>query len=293
MRVNGCNRHFLWMSSSTGREDVLKALHNEMSAFYSQQGRRERYQQMLNQQEEVIPAADSVRHLMPKYVYDLKPARILEIGCGEGRLYRQLRGYGYTAEYVGIDVAEYLIHDNERRHPEAEWKVANVYRIPYEEGSFDICFSLYVLEHLVYPESALREMVRVLRPRGRVVLVFPDIAQSGRMGSQQRGFSPMGTASEKLRKGKLVDAVVSLYDSRFRLPKALRDAPSNFGPFPINTRPICLYHSSLMAPDIDAVYIASKQEVQSWAERNNLMVEYPCGTQGEFAEQAFIVLTKL
>jgi SAM-dependent methyltransferase len=191
-----------------------------------------------------------------------------------------------------MDVADYLIRDDEERHPEAGWRIAHAYDIPFEDGAFDVCFSLYVLEHLVYPEVALREMVRILRPGGRLVLVFPDMAESGRLGSQQLGFSPMGTARERLREWRFVDALVSLFDSRVRLPRALRNAVSKFGPFPVNTRPICLYHSSLMAPDIDAVYIASKKEIQSWGERNGLNVEYPCGTQGEFNEQAFVVLIK-
>lgn len=287
-----CNRQFRWMSSVTGSAEVLSALNAQMSAFYGERDRRECYQEMVRNQDVGSPAEESVRHLMPKYVCDLGPVRILEVGCGDGRLYRQLRSYGYARQYVGIDVADYLIRDNEGRHPEAEWKSAEAYDIPFEDGAFDVCFSLYVLEHLVYPEFALREMARILRPGGRLVLVFPDFAESRRFGSQKLGLSPKGTASERLREGKFIDAMVSLFDSRVRLPRALRNAVKEFGPFPVNTRPICLYYSSLMAPDIDAVYIASKTEVQSWAERNGLKVEYPCGTEGEFAEQAFVVLIK-
>lgn len=295
MRARGelvaCNRQFRWMSSVAGCAEVLSALHAQMSRFYGQRDRRDCYQEMLGHQDDGPPDQGSVRHLMPKYVCDLHPARVLEVGCGDGRLYRQLRSYGYADQYVGIDVADYLIRDNEARHPEAEWSVSEVYDIPFDDGSFDVCFSLYVLEHLVYPEAALYEMVRILRPGGRLVLVFPDFAASSRLGSQKLGLSPTGSASEKLREGKLIDAMVSLFDGRIRLPRALRNAVTEFGPFPVNTRPICLYYSSLMAPDIDAVYIASKAEVQSWAEQNGLQVEYPCGTTGEFAQQAFVVIT--
>lgn len=296
MRARGelvaCNRQFRWMSSVTGSAEALSDLHAQMSVFYGERNGRECYQEMLGHQEDGPPDQGSVRHLMPKYVCDLEPARILEVGCGDGRLYRQLRSYGYAGKYVGIDVADYLIKDNQRRHHEAEWRHAKACDIPFEDGAFDVCFSLYVLEHLVYPERALHEMTRILRPEGRLVLVFPDIAQSGILASQQLGLSPMGTARERLRDGKVIDALVSLYDSRFRLPRALRNASSELGPFPVNTRPICLYHPSLMAPDIDAVYIASKSEVKSWAEQNGLKVEFPCGTEGEFAEQAFVVLIK-
>jgi hypothetical protein len=47
-----------------------------------------------------------------------------------------------------------------------------------------------------------------------------------------------------------------------------------------------------MSPDVDAVYIASKREVQRWAETNGHIIEYPYGTEGELADQAFVVITK-
>jgi hypothetical protein len=48
----------------------------------------------------------------------------------------------------------------------------------------------------------------------------------------------------------------------------------------------------MLDADVDAIYIASKQEVHEWAISNDLNVEYPCGISGEFAEQAFMVITK-
>jgi ubiquinone/menaquinone biosynthesis C-methylase UbiE len=274
-----------------GNAELLSKLHCEMSQFYGERDRRQRYQEMLEQQDD-SPAETSVRHLMPKYICDLEPGRILEVGCGDGRLYRQLRALGYAGHYVGVDVADYLIRNNQQRHPEADWRVADAYNIPFDAGEFDVCFSLYVLEHLVYPESALREMTRILRGDGRLVLVFPDFAESGRFGSQQLGLSHTGTASKRLRDGKIIDALVSLYDSRVRLPRALRRAVTARGPFPVNTRPLCLYYPEIMVPDVDAIYVASKSEVDGWAHRNGLEIEYPCGTVGEFAEQAFLVITK-
>ena len=47
-----------------------------------------------------------------------------------------------------------------------------------------------------------------------------------------------------------------------------------------------------MAADIDAVYIASKLEVHQWAIDQGCQVEYPCGTKGDFASQAFLVVSK-
>jgi ubiquinone/menaquinone biosynthesis C-methylase UbiE len=287
-----CDRQFRWLSSVTGDPEILSNLNQKMAWFYGQVEGRSLYQEMLNEQEESLPSEESVRYLMPKYVSGLKPQSILEIGCGNGRLYRQLRSYEYTGQYTGLDVADYLIQENTQRHPEATWRQGMVYQLPFPDASFDVCFSLYVLEHLVYPESGLSELLRVLKPNGRLVLVFPDFVESGRLASQKLGLSPIGAASEKLRKGKIIDALVSLYDSRIRLQTALKQAKERFGAFPVNTQPICLSFPELMAPDIDAVYIASKVEVQNWAQEKGHTVEFPCGTEGEFAEQAFLVIIK-
>lgn len=287
-----CDRQFRWISSVSGDPEILENLNQKMAWFYGQQDGRKLYQTMLNTQEETIPDEKSVRHLMPKYVCDLEPENILEIGCDLGRVYRQLCRYGYKGHYSGIEVAQHIIEYNIQQHPEATWKCALAYNIPLPDHSFDICFSLYVLEHFVYPEQALCEMLRVLKKDGRLVLVFPDFVKSGHFPSQKTGLSESGRASEKLRSGKIIDAFISLYDSRIRLPDALNTATKTFGAFPINTQPICLSYPLLMRADIDAIYIASKREIHDWAVSKGYQVEYPCGIDGEFAEQAFIVILK-
>ncbi|EDX75233.1 Methyltransferase domain family [Coleofasciculus chthonoplastes PCC 7420] len=291
MILNIFKPKFSWISSVTGKSEALFSLHQKMSWFYGQREGRELYQDMLNTQEETAPPKESVRHLMPKYICELKPKSILEVGCANGRLYRQLRSYGYIGAYSGIEVADYLIQQNMQQHPEATWKCTSAYKIPFPNSSFEVCLSLYVLEHLVYPERALREMLRVIKPGGHLVLVFPDFVESGRFSSQLLGFSPIGTASAKIRRGKLIDALVSLYQSRIVLPRVLKSAVDKLGPFPINTRPICLSYPSVMGADVDAIYIASKKEVHDWAISNGYDVKYPCGTKGEFAEQAFMSIT--
>jgi ubiquinone/menaquinone biosynthesis C-methylase UbiE len=285
-----CDRRFRWLSSFKGNERLLSDLNARMNWFYGQLDGRSLYQEMLDDQEEE-PSSDAVRVEMPKYLCALNPETVLEVGCANGRLYRQLRRYGYAGEYFGLEVADFLIKKNKARHAEVSWNCGSAYEIPFEDDRFDACFSFFVLEHLVYPTKALSEMMRVLKPGGRLVLVFPDFAESGRFPSQLLGFSP-GRASQKLRTGKLINAFVSLYDSRVRLPRALKKAAEKIGPFPVNTQPLCLAFPSVMEPDVDAIYISSKAEVRDWAIRNGYSVSFPCGTSGEFAEHAFMAITK-
>jgi len=288
--IRSISRHFQWVSSISGDATALAQLNDRMTWFYGQVEGRKDYQTMLDTQEANVPQ-DSVRYFMPRYIADSTASKVLEVGCGSGRLYRQIRQYGYSGEYAGIEVAEYIISGNQERHPEAVWQAALAYDIPFPTASFDLCFSLYVLEHFVYPERALMEMLRVLKPNGQLVLVFPDFAASGRLPSQFFGFSP-GKATGKIKQGHFLDLLVSLYDSRVRLPKTLCKVSDDFGPFPVNLSPLCLAYPEIMAADIDAVYIASKEEVHKWATAQGCQVKYPCGTDGEFKSQAFIVARK-
>jgi SAM-dependent methyltransferase len=262
-----------------------------MAEFYGRPERRALYQKMLASQEETdLPPGSPGDRLLAEL---LRPAgaSVLEVGCSNGWLYRELRSRGFTGAYTGVEMADYVIQANRLRHPEARWEIGSAYALPQANGEVDACFAFYVLEHTVYPQRALAEMVRVVRPGGRCLLAFPDFKAIGFLPSQITGFSP-GSTRDKWRAGQWWDAAVTLFDSRARVRPALRTASARFGPFPVNTRPMCLYYPDLMWADIDAVYIADKDEVAGWAEENCLTVEFPAGRHGKFGPHSFLALHK-
>lgn len=285
------NRKFKWISSKTGNLNQVREVDEKLQKFYSSVEGRQAYQSMLDTIEEVPKPGEFVYTIL-QYILGINPASLFEIGCGNGRIYRQLRRLGFSGEYIGIEVAEYIIEENKMRNSEAQWIKADAYNIPVQEGFIDMCFSYFVIEHLVYPEKALKEMLRVLKPGGKLVLVFPDFVISGRFPSQELGLSALESASAKLKSGRILDAIISLYDSRIRLRSALRNVHTEVGQFPINTNLVCFNHKDIMAPDIDAVYIASKREIVEWAREHQLKYFFPAGTEGEFGDKGFIVLQK-
>ena len=116
-KVQKCDRNFRWISSVTGDAQILSQLNEQMTRFYAQKEKRELYQLMLDSIEENPKDLNSVSHLMPKYICNLAPKQVLEIGCGNGRLYRQLRRYGFKGDYCGIEVAEWVVERNRKNHP--------------------------------------------------------------------------------------------------------------------------------------------------------------------------------
>jgi SAM-dependent methyltransferase len=95
----------------------------------------------------------------------LPPGRVLDLGCGVGHSYHELA----PRESVGVDLDPAALAGQER-----ETHVADMRRLPFADGSFRSVLSVQSIEHVPDPARALAEMVRVLAPGGRAVLVTPN-----------------------------------------------------------------------------------------------------------------------
>jgi SAM-dependent methyltransferase len=88
---------------------------------------------------------------------DVRGLRVLDAGCGDRPYEVLLVG---AAEIVGFDVPG---------NPHADLH-GSIEAIPVEDATFDLVFCLQVLEHVPNPAAAVRELHRVVRPGGRVLL---------------------------------------------------------------------------------------------------------------------------
>jgi ubiquinone/menaquinone biosynthesis C-methylase UbiE len=119
--------------------------------------------------------------------------RVLDIGCGIGRMAMPLAGYLDGGSYAGFDVGREMVRWCQRnitaRWPSFEFTWASVYngkynpfgkesgtefRFPYDDASFDFAFATSLFTHLLRDEAHhyLAETARVLRPGGRCLLTF-------------------------------------------------------------------------------------------------------------------------
>ena len=103
-----------------------------------------------------------IRHLSPAAA-----DQILELGCGRGFITRRIQHYSPST--LGIDVNPEAI----RHGVTSGLRVMDAANLSFEDASFDKVYSFHTIEHLPDVERALGEIARVLRPNGRVLIVYP------------------------------------------------------------------------------------------------------------------------
>ncbi len=108
---------------------------------------------------------------MVRYRDDIQSRRVLDLGCGAGRLASYLRPL--TSQYMGLDVSEYMVAYCRRFFPELEFVQGDMRSLqPFGDGSFDTVFAVANLFDAVsHPErlQVLAELRRVLVPDGLLI----------------------------------------------------------------------------------------------------------------------------
>jgi len=100
-------------------------------------------------------------------------ARVLEVGCGTGEFTRPLAA-GMPGRLTGFDVAPGLLRHATRLPANAAVVAADVEGLPFRSATFDAVVGNAVLHHLRL-ERALPELLRVLRPGGRLCFSEPNM----------------------------------------------------------------------------------------------------------------------
>jgi SAM-dependent methyltransferase len=95
--------------------------------------------------------------------------RALDVGCGEGRFCRMLKTKDIPV-VVGIDPTEELLAEAKRRDPKGEYQIARAEALPFPDASFDLVVSYLTLIDITDFRTALREMARVLVPKGIMLI---------------------------------------------------------------------------------------------------------------------------
>lgn len=111
---------------------------------------------------------------------ELEPGQqILDVGCGTGEDARAMaQRVAPGGRVVAVDGSQSMIAAAQQRAKGCKlpiaFQVADALRLPFADNSFDASRADRIFMHLESPAQALREMMRVVRPRGRVLVYEVD-----------------------------------------------------------------------------------------------------------------------
>ena len=95
---------------------------------------------------------------------------VLDVGCGKGFFHRAGAG---RWRGIGLDFSlEALI--SAQRESSASWLGGDAENMPFRENSFDFLVNLGSLEHFLDKAESVREMIRVVKKNGRIMIIVPN-----------------------------------------------------------------------------------------------------------------------
>jgi 2-polyprenyl-3-methyl-5-hydroxy-6-metoxy-1,4-benzoquinol methylase len=107
---------------------------------------------------------------------DIGGLRVAEIGCGRGdfsiylaRLGAEVTALDFSAQAIAVAKQRAAQHD-----VDINWHVGDAMAVPFDEDAFDLVVTCECLEHVLEPQRMARELYRICKPGGRVLLTTPS-----------------------------------------------------------------------------------------------------------------------
>ena len=99
---------------------------------------------------------------------------VLDLGCGPAYMLKLLT-QKYKIKAFALDyIKTFLRYAKEEMGIPAEFKLCNLYETGYEDNFFDWIICTQVFEHLEEPQKAIKEMLRISKIGGKILLTIPD-----------------------------------------------------------------------------------------------------------------------
>ena len=129
---------------------------------------------------------------------------MLDIGCNVGELLASVRKHSPETALAGCDVNAAAVEIARRNLPDADLRVCGAAELPFPDEAFDCVTCIETLEHIPPPEwsRSLKEMRRVLKPGGRLVLRTPHAGLFGWLDTNNLRFRAPGLYRRILGRGR-------------------------------------------------------------------------------------------
>ena len=110
--------------------------------------------------------------ILNKVLKKHKSKKILEAGCGTGRILIPLTNKGYNID--GFDLSKGMLTELNKKDKRIKTKIGDIEKIPYKDNSYDLVYSITVLMHMTKINKAIEELLRVTKKGGYVIFDLPN-----------------------------------------------------------------------------------------------------------------------
>lgn len=165
---------------------------------------------------------------------------VLDVACGTGTLTREIAArVGVEGWAVGVDINDGMLGVARQKNPKIEWRQSSAESLPFENDSFDAVVCQFALMFFNDRRAAVREMLRVLRPGGRLAVAVWDRMEN------TPGYAAVTELLRRLFGDEAADAMRAPYNlgDEQRLRSEFVDA--DLSDFEIITRPGTARFSSI------------------------------------------------
>jgi len=103
--------------------------------------------------------------------------KVLDIGCADGVFTKVILDNTHAKEVIGIDVLKPSIkwaNKHWTKEKQMKFQVGNAHKLKFSAMQFDAVFAFEVMEHVSDPVAVLKEMKRVLKKNGYIMILVPS-----------------------------------------------------------------------------------------------------------------------
>ena len=145
--------------------------------------------------------------------------RVLDVGCGAGQVAKAVKRERPDLGVLGCDVSQAAIAAASASPEGVDFRLAKAERLPFGDGELDFVWIFDVLEHVDDPDVVLREVARVLKPKGGFHIVLPLEGQPGTL------YRLVGAGTRWTAKMRHGGHIQTFSANRFRAMAASCDLP--------------------------------------------------------------------
>ena len=127
---------------------------------------------------ETIDAEDGRVKKILSFLGDMNGRKVIDVGCGKGRFLRVFKSIYPKGNFYALDISEEML----KHCPQDITKnLGSILNIPYPDSYFDYVYSVETIEHALSVENAVKELCRVLKPGGKIIIIDKDSRKLGKM----------------------------------------------------------------------------------------------------------------